>query len=94
MGPIASEIDRRLRAALSPQRLEIIDDSAKHRGHAGYNPAGESHFSVRIVSNSFTGLNRVERQRLVYGALGDLMEARVHALSIAAQTPAEAGQQA
>lgn len=94
MGPIASEIDRRLRAALSPQRLEIVDDSAKHRGHAGHNPQGESHFSVRVVSNSFTGLSRVERQRLVYGALGELMDARVHALSIVTQTPAEVGQQA
>ena len=57
-----------------------VDDSEAHRGHGGYNPAGESHFSLTIESPAFAGKSRVERQRLVYAALGDLMRERVHAL--------------
>lgn len=91
MGPIACEIDRRLRERLAPLRLEIIDDSARHRGHAGYNPAGESHFTVRIISSAFDGQSRIARQRAVYAALGDLMQERIHALAIEAKTPGEAG---
>lgn len=80
---------RRLNSALSPTRIELVDDSEQHRGHGGYNPAGESHFSLTIESAQFTGKNRVERQRMVYSALGDLMESRVHALSIRASAPGE-----
>ena len=79
----------RLNSALSPTAIELIDDSEQHRGHGGYNPAGESHFSLRIESAAFTGKNRVERQRMVYAALGDLMQTRVHALSIRATAPGE-----
>lgn len=79
----------RLNSALSPTTIELIDDSEQHRGHGGYNPEGESHFSLRIESPAFTGRNRVERQRMVYAALGDLMKARVHALSIKARAPGE-----
>ena len=88
-GPVASEMIRRLEAALRPSRLELTDDSEKHRGHGGYNPAGESHFSLTIESAAFAGLNRVQRQRAVYAALGELMESRVHALSIKAAAPGE-----
>ena len=88
-GPVASEILRRLNSALSPTKVELIDDSEQHRGHGGYNPAGESHFSLTIESAAFAGKNRVERQRMVYAALGDLMHARVHALSIRATAPGE-----
>jgi BolA protein len=77
----------RLNSALSPTRIELIDDSEQHRGHGGYNPAGESHFTLRIESPAFAGKNRVERQRMVYAALGDLMDARVHALSLRATAP-------
>jgi BolA protein len=80
---------RRLRSALSPTNVELIDDSEQHRGHGGYNPEGESHFSLKIQSAAFAGKNRVERQRMIYAALGDLMEARVHALSIRASAPGE-----
>jgi BolA protein len=80
---------RRLNSALSPSRIELVDDSEAHRGHGGYNPAGESHFSLTIESPAFTGKSRVERQRLVYAALGDLMAERVHALSIRATAPGE-----
>jgi BolA family transcriptional regulator, general stress-responsive regulator len=88
-GPIATEMLRRLNSALSPTRIELIDESEQHRGHGGYNPQGESHFSLWIESEAFTGKNRVERQRLIYGALGDLMKERVHALSIRATAPGE-----
>jgi BolA protein len=88
-GPVAAEMLRRLNSALSPSQVELIDDSEQHRGHGGYNPAGESHFSLRIESPAFTGKNRVERQRMIYAALGDLMESRVHALSIRATAPGE-----
>ena len=88
-GPIAAEMLRRLNSALQPARVELIDESEQHRGHGGYNPAGESHFTLRIESQAFDGKSRVERQRLIYAALGDLMESRVHALSIRAIAPGE-----
>jgi BolA family transcriptional regulator, general stress-responsive regulator len=88
-GPVAAEMLRRLNSALSPTRIELVDDSEQHRGHGGYNPAGESHFTLRIVSAAFAGKNRVARQRMIYTALGDLMAERVHALSIKATAPGE-----
>ena len=88
-GPVAAEMLRRLNSALSPTRVELTDDSEKHRGHGGYNPAGESHFSLAIESPAFAGKSRVERQRLVHKALGDLLDNRVHALSIRASAPGE-----
>ena len=88
-GPVATEMLRRLDSSLQPSRLELVDDSEQHRGHGGYNPAGESHFSLRIESAAFAGKSRVERQRMVYAALGDLMRERVHALSIRATAPGE-----
>jgi BolA family transcriptional regulator, general stress-responsive regulator len=77
----------RLTAALAPTRCDLTDDSEAHRGHGGHNPLGESHFSLDIASAQFAGLSRVARQRLVYRALGDLMDERVHALSIKAEAP-------
>jgi BolA protein len=75
--------------ALSPTKIELIDDSEKHHGHGGYNPAGESHFTLLIESAAFAGKSRVERQRMVHAALGDLVGERVHALSIRAMAPGE-----
>ncbi len=89
MGPVAREMHRRLTQALDPIRLDLTDDSEKHRGHGGYNPAGESHFSLVIESAAFAGQSRVQRQRLVHNALGDLLHERVHALSIRATAPGE-----
>ena len=86
-GPVAAEMTRRLTAALQPTRLDLTDDSEQHRGHGGYNPAGESHFSLSIESPLFSGKSRVERQRMVHAALGDLLHDRVHALSIRATAP-------
>jgi BolA protein len=88
-GPVAAEMLRRLNSALSPTRIELIDDSEQHRGHGGYNPAGESHFTLRVESPAFARKNRIQRQRMIYAALGDLMESRVHALSIRATAPGE-----
>ena len=88
-GPVAAEMLRRLDSSLQPSRVELIDDSEQHRGHGGYNPAGESHFTLRIESPAFAGKTRVQRQRMIYAALGDLMHARVHALSIRATAPGE-----
>jgi BolA family transcriptional regulator, general stress-responsive regulator len=87
-GPVAQEMRRRL-DSLRPTRIELIDDSEKHRGHGGYNPAGESHFTLTIESAAFEGKSRVERQRMVHSALGDLVGERVHALSIRAKAPGE-----
>ena len=84
-GPVATEMLRRLNSALASARIELVDDSEQHRGHGGYNPAGESHFTLRIESPAFAGKSRVERQRMVHKALGDLLHERVHALSIQAR---------
>jgi BolA protein len=89
MGALANTIDNKLRALFAPLRLEIEDDSARHRGHAGYREGGETHFKVEIVSAAFEGKNRVARQRLVYDALKDEFAAGVHALEVKTLTPAE-----
>ena len=88
-GPVAAEIARRLTSALSPAYLAVIDDSEKHRGHGGHDARGESHFTVEIVAEAFTGKSRVERQRAVNAALADLLAERVHALAIKAKAPSE-----
>ena len=86
---VAEEITRRLETALVPSHLEVRNDSAMHRGHAGDDGSGESHFSVDVVSERFAGMSRVERQRAVNTALADLMRDRIHALSIKARAPGE-----
>lgn len=86
-GPVAIQIETRLRAALNPVRLAVIDDSESHRGHAGHDGSGESHFTVDIVSPHFTGASRVARQRMVNAALADLLRDKVHALAIRARAP-------
>jgi BolA protein len=88
-GPIAREIEERLRAALAPVRLVVINDSAKHHGHMGDDGSGESHFTVEIEAEAFAGMNRLARQRAVNAALGNLLEGRVHALAIRASAPGE-----
>ena len=88
-GPLAREIETLVQHAFLPTRLEIINDSARHRGHAGDDGSGESHFTVVIESAAFTGKNRLERQRMVNRALGDIPGQRVHALAIRAFAPGE-----
>jgi len=84
-------IRERLEAALSPESLEIIDESHKHAGHASAGGAG--HFTVRVVSPVFAGKGLIERHRLVYAALDDLMHSEIHALSIKAETLEETNNQ-
>lgn len=88
-GRIAPEIELRLRAALEPTQLVVTNDSARHRGHAGDDGSGESHFSVEVVAERFAGMSRVERQRAVNSALADLLRDHIHALAIKAKAPGE-----
>ena len=88
-GPVASEMIRRLTEALHPIRMELENQSGAHIGHAGHDGSGESHFALTIESAEFAGQNRVQRQRAIYTALGDLMQHRVHALTIKAKAPGE-----
>lgn len=81
-------IDARLRTAFAPTELLVKDQSHLHAGHAGARD-GKGHFDVTIVSDAFTGLNRLARHRLVYEALGDYMQSDIHALRINAFTPSE-----
>jgi len=81
-------IEAKLRAALTPDHLEVIDESARHVGHAGARRGG-GHFQVVIVSERFRGQTRLERHRAVYDALGDAMRDRIHALTLRALTPDE-----
>ena len=86
---IADEMRARLEAAFAPEVLEIVNDSGRHKGHAGDDGSGESHFSLTIEWAGFAGMNRVARQRAVNKALGDLPGQRVHALAIKATAPGE-----
>lgn len=88
-GPLAQEFAARLTAALAPTQLQVINDSAHHHGHAGDDGSGESHFTVMIESAAFAGLGRLQRQRMVNAALGDIPGQRVHALAIRATAPGE-----
>ena len=75
--------------ALAPETIEVVDDSHKHAGHAGAR-GGQGHFGVDIVSAAFAGKLPLARHRLVYAALGDMMQTDIHALAIRARTPDEA----
>ncbi len=88
-GTVAQEIHRILSEAFAPSRLEVINDTARHHGHAGDDGSGESHFTVEIESGAFAGVSRLERQRMVNRALGDIPGQRVHALAIKARAPNE-----
>jgi BolA protein len=88
-GPLAQEIERLLVAEFAPTRLEVINDSARHHGHSGDDGSGESHFTVEIESAKFAGVARLQRQRMVNAALGDIPGERVHALAIKAKAPGE-----
>ncbi|PLK25534.1 BolA family transcriptional regulator [Novosphingobium sp. TH158] len=89
-GTVQTEIEALLTAAFAPSRLAVINDSGRHSGHAGDDGSGESHFTVEIESEAFTGVSRVLRQRMVNKALGDIPGQRVHALAIKARAPGEA----
>jgi BolA protein len=76
-------------AALEPQALDLVDESEAHRGHAGYREGGGTHWRLSIVSARFSGQSTVARHRMVYQALGALMQHPIHALAITARSPEE-----
>lgn len=86
---VADTIRRKLTDAFAPAELVVTDDSARHEGHSGHRPGGETHFTVRIVSSAFAGLSRLERQRRVHAVLADELRSRVHALALTALAPGE-----
>jgi BolA protein len=89
MGRVADSIRTKLMANLHPVRLDIVDESHRHAGHAGARPEGESHFNVTIVSAEFAGRSRVARQRAVYEILAAELKGDVHALALKTLTPEE-----
>ncbi len=91
MDGVAQAIRDKLQAAFDPSRLDVVDDSAKHAGHSGARSGGESHFSVKITAEAFTGLSRMQRQRKIHAALAEELAGPVHALSVQALAPGEDG---
>ncbi len=87
--PVAASIRAKLTAGFAPNSLDILDESHLHKGHAGHDPRGETHFAVTMVSAAFAGKSRVERQRLVYAALAEELAGRVHALRMSLAAPEE-----
>ncbi len=79
---VTNEITEKLKTAFAPRELEVVDDSESHRGHAGFQEGGESHFNVRIRSDAFKGQTRIARHRAVHAALGPDLVARIHALAL------------
>ncbi len=86
---VAASIRKKLGDRLAPVRLDVVDESSRHAGHAGSRPEGETHFHVTIVSDRFSGLSRLARQRLVHEILAEEIATRIHALSLATLTPNE-----
>lgn len=87
---VAEIIRKKLEAALSPSLLEIVDESDRHKGHAGHRPGVETHFRITVISAAFAGKPRVARQRMVTAALAEEMGNPVHALSMRTLTLEEA----
>ena len=88
---VEDEIARKLRKAFAPEALEVVNDSHRHAGHGGSPGTGESHFTIKVVSDSFAGKSRVERHRMVNQVLADELAGKIHALAITALAPAENG---
>ena len=84
-----ARIEARLTETLAPQKLEVINESQKHAGHASAPPGGNSHFQVTVVAEAFAGLSRIERHRKVYKVLDALRKEGIHALAIRAMAPGE-----
>ncbi len=89
MGAVTDAIRSKLEARFAPLRLEIVDDSDRHHGHAGHREGGESHFNLVIEAAAFEGQGRVARQRMVHAALAEELAGPVHALSVKALAPGE-----
>lgn len=88
-GEVAGRIRAKLIGALAPERIDVVDESHRHAGHAGHDPRGESHFRVTVVSSAFDGIGRVARHRMVNDLLAEELRDRVHALALRTLTPAE-----
>jgi len=86
---VAATMRDKLTARFLPTRLDIVDESHRHAGHAGARPGGETHFAVVVVSAVFAGMGRVARQRLVYETLADELAGGVHALALTTLAPEE-----
>ena len=86
MGLVRDRMESKLRLAFSPQQLDVVDETHKHHGHAGWRESGETHFHVSISSASFTGKSRVERQRMIYQVLAEELAGPVHALALTVRT--------
>ena len=80
--PVVEEIRTRLEAEFRPTRLDVVDESERHRGHAGWREGGESHFRVTIAAPAFAPMSRIERHRAVHAALGPDLVGRIHALAL------------
>ena len=87
---VREAIESKLAAALAPERIEVVDESHLHAGHAGARPGGDSHFRVTVVARAFAGKSRIERQRLVNGVLAEEFARGLHALALTTLTPEEA----
>lgn len=87
--PVKDLIFEKLRTAFAPQRLEVIDESAQHAGHAGHRPGGETHFRIHIVAEAFRGKSRLDRHRMINALLATELAGGVHALAIHASAPGE-----
>ena len=87
---VEAAIRERLRA-LDPVSLELVDESSQHRGHSGWREGGNTHWRLSIVSPRFAGQSTIARHRMIYQALGELMQDPIHALAISARAPGEAG---
>ena len=87
LGPTGLMMKDKLTRAFAPQSLEVIDESHLHAGHAGARPEGETHFRIRIVSESFAGKSRIDAHRLINATLADELRTRVHALAVHASAP-------
>lgn len=89
MTTISDVMTKKLTEAFAPTRLEVVDDSDRHAGHAGARPGGQTHFNVEIEASAFAGVSRVARQRKVYAVLAEELAGPVHALSVKATAPGE-----
>lgn len=86
---VEEEITQKLRDAFAPISLEVVNDSDRHRGHAGSPGTGQSHFTIKVVSESFAGKSRVERHRMINEVLAEELAGKIHALAISALAPGE-----
>ena len=86
---VVDTIIKKLEERFAPERLDVLDESHRHKGHAGARPGGETHFLVKITSAEFDGLTRIERHRLINDCLAEELAGPIHALNLRVKTPFE-----